>query len=67
MMTDNSTSQNTNDTNNDLQNFSKAATVGRAVTSKSLEKTLTTLKTLSLRPTRSVKRNSSVRPVKKVK
>ncbi len=66
MMTDNQTSLNSNETN-DIQNFSKAASVGRVVTIKSVDKTFNTFKTLSLRPTRSVKRNSSVRPVKKVK
>jgi hypothetical protein len=66
MTTNNQNFPNSND-NTEVNNFSKAAVVGRIPTSKTLEKTLTNLKTLSLRPTKSIKRNSSVRPVKKVK
>ena len=66
MMIDNSTSQNANETN-EVKAFSKAATVGKVLATHSLDKTLINLKTLSLRPSRSVKRNRSVRPLKKIK
>lgn len=47
--------------------FSKAASLGRNTTAKATEATSTTLKTLSLRPTKSVKKNSSFKPLKKVR
>ncbi len=50
----------------DAPNFSKAATLGRNNVSRN-DKTSTALKTLSLRPTKSVKKNSSFKPTKKLK
>ncbi len=48
--------------------FSKAVSMGRTIAIKHTDKTsTTTLKTLSLRPTKSFKKNTSVRPVKKIK
>jgi hypothetical protein len=42
--------------------YSKATTLGRNVTSRAVEKTSTTLKTLSLRPTKSVTKTNSFKP-----
>lgn len=47
--------------------FSKAASLGRNSAAKATEATSTTLKTLSLRPTKSVKKNSSFKPTKKLR
>lgn len=64
MTTDNSM----NSTNPvDESTYSKAASIGRTITSKPAEKASATLKTLSLRPTKSVKKNSSFKPVKKLR
>lgn len=64
MTTDNQTINSIEETT-----FSKAANIGRTISShsKSLEKTSTVLKTLSLRPTKSVKKNNSFKPAKKVR
>nr|BDT27340.1 hypothetical protein BHI3_08060 [Bacteriovorax sp. HI3] len=51
----------------DTTTYSKAAGIGRNSVSKAVEKTSTTLKTLSLRPTKSVKKNSSFKPTKKLR
>lgn len=65
MTTDN---QNTTiTTTEETQNFSKALNIGRSHPSKELEKTMLGMKTLSLRPTRSVKKNNSFRPTKKLR
>lgn len=45
--------------------YSKASALGRNIASKAVDKTTTARKTLSLRPTKSVKRNDSFKPVKK--
>ena len=47
-------------------NYSKATTLGRNVTSRAVEKP-SALKTLSLRPTKSVKKNMSFKPTKKTR
>ncbi|MBC7713589.1 MAG: hypothetical protein H7177_09630 [Rhizobacter sp.] len=49
--------------------YSKATSMGRTVTiaRSSLDKTSAGMKTLSLRPTRSVKKNNSFRPTKKLR
>ena len=47
--------------------YSKATSIGRNNTSKAVERTSTGLKTLSLRPTKSVKKNNSFRPTKKTR
>ena len=48
--------------------FSKAVSMGRTIAIKHTDNTTTTtLKTLSLRPTKSLKKNTSVRPIKKIK
>lgn len=63
MTTDNQTTNSIEETTP----FSKAASIGRNTTTKAAEKTTTTLKTLSLRPTKSVKKNSSFKPLKKLR
>jgi len=61
-------STNSNTNSNEELRFSKAVSMGRTIAIKHTDKTsTTTLKTLSLRPTKSVKKNTSVRPVKKLK
>ena len=45
-------------------NYSKATSIRRAPVAKSTEKLTTGLKTLSLRPTKSFKRNDSFRPTR---
>lgn len=58
-----------NQTNNysiEIANYSKATTLGRNVSSKAVEKP-SALKTLSLRPTKSVKKNNSFKPSKKTR
>ncbi len=62
MTTDNQTTNSIEETN-----FPKAVSLGRNTSSKAVEKTSTTLKTLSLRPTKSVKKNTSVKPLKKLR
>ncbi|MBC7539703.1 MAG: hypothetical protein H7281_12845 [Bacteriovorax sp.] len=48
--------------------YSKASSMGKTlVSSKSLDKTSTGMMTLSLRPTRSVKKNNSFKPSKKLR
>lgn len=47
--------------------YSKATSLGRNVTARSADKTTTGMKTLSLRPTRSVKKNNSFKPTKKLR
>ncbi|MBY0414978.1 MAG: hypothetical protein K2Q18_12480 [Bdellovibrionales bacterium] len=47
--------------------YSKATTLGRNVSSKAVDKATMARKTLSLRPTKSVKRNDSFKPVKKTR
>lgn len=56
MTTDNQTTNSIEETT-----YSKATTIGRNVTSKAVDKA-TTMKTLSLRPTKSVKKNNSFKP-----
>jgi hypothetical protein len=51
----------------ETQSYSKATNIGRSHPSKQLEKTMIGMKTLSLRPTRSVKRNNSFKPTKKLR
>lgn len=51
----------------ETQTFSKAVSVNKNTVSKAVEKGATTLKTLSLRPTKSVKKNSSFKPLKKLR
>lgn len=47
--------------------YSKASSIGRNLSSKTLDKPTAGMKTLSLRPTRSVKKNNSFRPTKKLR
>jgi hypothetical protein len=62
MTTDNQT---TNSTEETPTTYSRATNLGRNVSSKTIEKSATGLKTLSLRPTKSVKKNNSFKPLKK--
>lgn len=62
MTTDNQTTNSIEETT-----YSKATSMGRNVSSKAVDKVSTGLKTLSLRPTKSVKKNNSFRPVKKTR
>ncbi len=64
MTTDN---QSTTNTTNEEQTFSKASSLGRTVSARAADKTSTGMKTLSLRPTRSVKKNNSFKPSKKLR
>ena len=64
MTTDN---QSTTTISTEEQTFSKASNLGRAVTSRPVDKTITGMKTLSLRPTRSIKKNNSFKPTKKLR
>ncbi len=45
-------------------NYSKATSVGRNPAAKATDKTSTGLKTLSLRPTKSFKKNDSFKPTR---
>jgi hypothetical protein len=69
MTTDNQSVSTSNSKNSkDELTFSKAVSMGRTIAIKHTDKTsTTTLKTLSLRPTKSVKKNSSFRPIRKIK
>lgn len=62
MTTDNQT------TTNSIEeaNYSKATTLGRSLPTRGAEKT-SGMKTLSLRPTKSVKKNMSFKPTKKTR
>jgi hypothetical protein len=64
MTTDNQTT-----TQNSIEemNYSKATRMVRNVTAKAVDKDSSATKTLSLRPTKSVTRNNSFRPVKKIR
>lgn len=62
MTTDNQTTNSIEETN-----YSKATTLGRNTSSKAAAKPSATLKTLSLRPTKSVKKNNSFKPTKKLR
>ncbi len=63
MTTDN---QSTTPTSIEETTYSKATSLGRNVTAKAVDKT-SVMKTLSLRPTRSVKKNNSFKPSKKLR
>lgn len=63
MTTDNSTTTNSIEETT----YSKATSLGRNVTAKAVDKTSNVMKTLSLRPTRSVKKNNSFKPSKKLR
>jgi hypothetical protein len=60
------TDNHTNTNSIEETTYSRATTLGRTAPSRNLEKT-TTLKTLSLRPTKSVKKNISFKPSKKTR
>ena len=62
MTTDNQTTNSIEETN-----YSKAAASGRNISSKAVDKATNTMKTLSLRPTKSVKKNNSFKPTKKLR
>lgn len=64
MTTDN---QNLSTTTTEETPYSKASTLGRSTNSKAVEKNSSSLVTLSLRPTKSVKRNNSFKPLKRSK
>lgn len=57
MTTDNQTTNSIEETT-----YSKATTIGRNVSSKAVDKATNAMKTLSLRPTKSVKKNNSFKP-----
>jgi hypothetical protein len=57
MTTDNQTTISIEETT-----YSKAATPGRNISSKAVDKATNAMKTLSLRPTKSVKKNNSFKP-----
>ena len=58
-----------NQTTNSIEvtTYSKVSTVGRNVTSKAVDKSTAVMKTLSLRPTKSFKKNNSLMPTKKLR
>jgi hypothetical protein len=64
MTTDN---QNLSTTTTEETTYSKASSIGRSTNSKAVEKNSSSLMTLSLRPTKSVKRNNSFKPLKRSK
>ena len=47
--------------------YSKATIIGRNVATKNVDKSTTIMKTLSLRPTKSFKKNDSLKPTKKLR
>lgn len=63
MTTDNQTTTNSIEETT----YQKASTLGRNVSSKAVDKATNALKTLSLRPTKSVKRNNSFKPTRKTR
>lgn len=58
-----------NQTTNSIEviTFSKTTLVGRNVAARAVDKSLNASKTLSLRPTRSVKKYNSFKPIKKMR
>lgn len=62
MTTDNQTTNSIEETT-----YSKATTIGRNVSSKAVDKATNAMKTLSLRPTKSFKKNNSLKPTKKLR
>ena len=63
MTTENSTTTNSIEETT----YSKATSMGRNVTAKAVDKASNVMKTLSLRPTRSIKKNNSFKPSKKLR
>ncbi len=64
MTTDN---QNLSTTTTEETTYSKVSSIGRSLNSKAVEKNSSSLMTLSLRPTKSVKKNNSFKPLKRSK
>jgi hypothetical protein len=65
MTTDNQTT--TSKTNEESSTYSRATSMGRIVSTVAVENITSRLKTLSLRPTRSIKKNNSLKPAKKLR
>ena len=62
MTTDNQTTNSIEETN-----YSKVSTIGRNTSAKAVDKSTAVMKTLSLRPTKSFKKNNSLKPARKLR
>ena len=58
-----------NQTTNSIEEtiYSKSSTIVRNATSKAVDKSTAVMKTLSLRPTKSFKKNNSLKPARKLR